>query len=93
MTGDDHLVYSCPNCQVGILKPRLVIYFSVQKGQVINVPGFPAWVCDICKYREYDPNALAELQTILESNPRMQSAFNADTGHEDQKRSRSSLDT
>lgn len=92
MAENDHLLYSCPNCQVGVLQPRLVTYFAVQRGQVINVPGFPAWVCDICKYREYDPNALAELQTILESNPRTQSASHADAGQEDHQHSHSALD-
>ena len=93
MSDDHYPIYSCPNCDFGILKPKHVTYFAFQKGQVFNVPGFPAWVCDICKYREYDPHALAELQAILENNPRMQSQQKADKGHEKQKRSRSSMDT
>lgn len=60
--------YPCRECQVGALQPRPVSYFTVQDGQLISVPDFPAWVCDVCGSTEYDSSALAELHAMLEAN-------------------------
>jgi len=62
--------YPCPECQIGVLRPRRVSYFTVQGGQLITVPDFPAWVCDVCGRREYDVAALAELRAMLDTNRR-----------------------
>jgi len=62
--------YSCPECQVGFLRPRHSSYFTEHDGQVVSVPDFPAWVCDVCGRREYDHTALAELQAMLQTNRR-----------------------
>jgi YgiT-type zinc finger domain-containing protein len=53
---------------VGTLQSRPVSYFTVQDGQLISVPDFPAWVCDVCGTTEYDSTALAELHAMLEAN-------------------------
>lgn len=45
-------------------------YFTVHGGQVISVPDFPSWVCDVCGRREYDAAAVAELRVMLESSRR-----------------------
>ena len=58
-------VYTCPECQLGVLRQRRVSYFTVHAGQLISVPDFPAWVCDVCGRREYDAAALAELRAML----------------------------
>jgi len=58
----------CRECQVGTLQSRPVSYFTVQDGQLISVPDFPAWVCDVCGSTEYDSSALAELHAMLEAN-------------------------
>jgi YgiT-type zinc finger domain-containing protein len=60
--------YPCRECQVGTLQSRPVSYFTVQDGQLISVPDFPAWVCDVCGSTEYDSSALAELHAMLEAN-------------------------
>ena len=60
--------YPCRECQVGMLQPRPVSYFTAQNGQLISVPDFPAWVCDVCGTTEYDSSALAELHAMLEAN-------------------------
>jgi YgiT-type zinc finger domain-containing protein len=60
--------YPCRECQVGALQPRPVSYFTVQDGQLISVPDFPAWVCDVCGTTEYDSSALAELHAMLDAN-------------------------
>lgn len=63
----DDPAYPCPECQLGILAPRRVSYFTVQGGNVVSVPDFPAWVCDVCGRCEYDSAALAELNVMLSS--------------------------
>lgn len=60
--------YPCRECQVGTLQSRPVSYFTVQDGQLISVPDFPAWVCDVCGSTEYDSTALVELHAMLEAN-------------------------
>jgi YgiT-type zinc finger domain-containing protein len=65
---EDKQSYPCRECQVGALQPRPVSYFTVQDGQLISVPDFPAWVCDVCGTTEYDSSALAELHAMLDAN-------------------------
>lgn len=60
--------YPCPECQMGNLHPRRASYFTTEVGSVICVPDFPAWVCDVCGRREYDPSALAELRAMLDTD-------------------------
>jgi hypothetical protein len=56
---------TCPECQVGTLKPAMVPYYAKLEGTLIHVPSFPAWVCDICRHPEYDEDALEALRLIL----------------------------
>lgn len=58
--------YPCPECQVGALRPANVSYMTRIQGQLVTVPDFPAWVCDVCGRREYDEAALTELRAMLE---------------------------
>lgn len=55
----------CPLCRIGTFRPKKVSYFKIRGGQLVSVPNFPAWVCDVCRHREYDPSALAELNFLL----------------------------
>jgi hypothetical protein len=32
---------------------------------LITVPNFPAWICDICGHRSFDARALVKLNLIL----------------------------
>jgi YgiT-type zinc finger domain-containing protein len=59
---------TCPECQVGTLRPRSVPYYAHLDGLLITVPGFPAWVCDVCRHCEYDEAALDDLRAILGPN-------------------------
>jgi YgiT-type zinc finger domain-containing protein len=68
MDEDKKQSYPCRECQVGALQPRPVSYFTIQDGQLISVPDFPAWVCDVCGSTEYDSSALVELHAMLEAN-------------------------
>ena len=63
-------VYPCPKCHAGVLRPRELTYFTMLDEHLITVPKFPAWVCDICDYVEYDERALGWLYTLL--SPPMQ---------------------
>lgn len=56
---------TCPECSVGHLKQRSVAYFTWMGDELISVPDFPAWVCDVCGRREYDTNALNWLAAML----------------------------
>jgi len=62
--------YPCQECKVGILHRDHAFFFTVQDGQPICVPDFPAWVCDLCGRCEYNSAALTELQAMLETDRR-----------------------
>ena len=55
----------CPECQTGILRLQYLTYFTWLNGELITVPNFPAWVCDVCGMREYDGRAVNWLNTLL----------------------------
>lgn len=57
--------FPCNECQAGIMHRRNVTYFTWLGDELITVPNFPAWVCDICGRREYDRKAEIWLQTLL----------------------------
>jgi YgiT-type zinc finger domain-containing protein len=55
----------CSECSVGLMHPARVAYFTWLGNELITVPDFPAWVCDICGKREYDAQALRQLTQLL----------------------------
>ncbi len=55
----------CPECQSGLLRLQSLTYFTWLNDELITVPNFPAWVCDVCGRREYDPRAVTWLNTLL----------------------------
>ena len=60
--------YPCKECQAGIVHPSYVTYFTWLKDELITVPNFPAWICDVCGKREYDQHAIVWLTTLLNPN-------------------------
>ncbi|MFZ5910394.1 MAG: YgiT-type zinc finger protein [Chloroflexota bacterium] len=58
----------CNECQAGMLQMRLITYFTWLGEELITVPNFPAWVCDVCGRREYDEIAISWLTTLLSPN-------------------------
>lgn len=40
-------------------------YFTWLGNDLITVPDFPSWICDMCGRREYDPAALNQLSLLL----------------------------
>ena len=55
----------CSQCAAGMLRPRLITYFTWLGEELITVPNFPAWICDVCGRREYDEKAIAWLSMLL----------------------------
>jgi YgiT-type zinc finger domain-containing protein len=55
----------CPECQTGMLHLQHLTYFTWLNEELITVPNFPAWVCDVCGRREYDGRAITWLNTLL----------------------------
>ena len=61
-------VQPCNNCQAGQMHLRYIVYFTWLADELITVPNFPAWVCDLCGAREYDPRAINQLNLLLNPN-------------------------
>ena len=58
----------CPSCQVGNYHLKLVTYYAWHKNDLITVPDFPSWVCDVCNRIEYDKKAVDQLRSLLASS-------------------------
>lgn len=43
-------------------------YYTWLADELITVPNFPAWICDVCGKREYDPHAVQQLNLLLNPN-------------------------
>jgi len=65
MTDAPKTSYQCTECQAGIMHLHQITYFTWLDEELVTVPNFPAWVCDVCGRREYDTQAIAWLSTIL----------------------------
>ncbi len=65
---DQRTVMPCTDCQAGQMHRDMVTYFTWLGDELITVPDFPAWVCDVCGKREYDPYALNQLTLLLNPN-------------------------
>jgi YgiT-type zinc finger domain-containing protein len=57
--------YPCNECQAGVMHLQHITYFTWLDEELVTVPNFPAWVCDMCGRREYDERAISWLVTIL----------------------------
>lgn len=58
----------CDECQAGMMQVRYITYFTWLGDELITVPNFPAWVCDVCGRREYDERAISWLSMLLSPN-------------------------
>jgi YgiT-type zinc finger domain-containing protein len=47
---------------------RHITYFTWLGEELIMVPNFPAWICDMCGKREFDERAISWLTMILNPN-------------------------
>jgi YgiT-type zinc finger domain-containing protein len=64
-TKQPEYVALCMECQAGVLRLQYITYFTWLNSELITVPNFPAWVCDVCGRREYDERAVIWLNTLL----------------------------
>jgi YgiT-type zinc finger domain-containing protein len=55
----------CPECPAGIMRLNYITYFTWLNEELVTVPNFPAWVCDMCGRREFDSRAITWLNTLL----------------------------
>lgn len=60
--------YPCTECASGLLHLRFITYFTWLNEELVTVPNFPAWVCDVCGRREYDEKAISWLTMLLSPN-------------------------
>ena len=58
----------CPECQVGVFRSSEATYFTWIDDEIITVPNFPCWVCDVCGRRDWDSQALMQLNILLSPN-------------------------
>jgi len=65
---DTQLPVPCTECQAGMLQMQFITYFTWLGEELITVPNFPAWVCDVCGRREYDEVAISWLTALLSPN-------------------------
>jgi YgiT-type zinc finger domain-containing protein len=55
----------CPECHTGVFHLEYLTYFTWLNDELITVPNFPSWVCDVCGKREYDARAVSWLNMLL----------------------------
>lgn len=60
--------FPCTECQAGHMHRGFFTYFTWIGDDLITVPDFPSWVCDVCGRREYDLHALNQLNLLLNPN-------------------------
>jgi YgiT-type zinc finger domain-containing protein len=65
---EENATIPCNECQAGLMHRRFLTYFTWLGDELITVPDFPAWVCDVCGRREYDLQALSQLNLLLNPN-------------------------
>jgi YgiT-type zinc finger domain-containing protein len=58
-------VLTCPECRSGVMRLSYITYFTWLNEELVTVPNFPAWVCDMCGRRDYDSRAISWLNTLL----------------------------
>jgi YgiT-type zinc finger domain-containing protein len=58
-------IASCPECSAGLMRLSYITYFTWLNEELVTVPNFPAWVCDVCGRREFDPRAITWLNALL----------------------------
>ena len=55
----------CRKCLGGRKRLQTITLMTWLGDDLITVPDFPAWVCDLCGHRIYDSHAMAQLSLLL----------------------------
>ena len=58
-------IMPCNECQAGVMRLHFITYFTWLGEELITVPNFPAWICDVCGRREYDEKSISQLTMLL----------------------------
>ena len=58
-------VAPCTECHSGLMRLKYLTYVTYLNDELVTVPNFPSWVCDVCGRREYDTRAISWLNTLL----------------------------
>jgi len=53
---------------VGRIQRKRIPYASIIQGELLAIPRFPAWVCDVCHAYIYDPAAMSHLEASLRAS-------------------------
>jgi YgiT-type zinc finger domain-containing protein len=90
-SNDEGKAYHCPECPAGVMRMEAVTYFTWLDEELVTVPNFPAWVCDMCGRREFDSRAITWLNTLL--NPATGRKSNRKPKHPDRSSPRNQPQT
>jgi YgiT-type zinc finger domain-containing protein len=71
----------CDECQAGVMRLNFITYFTWLGEELITVPNFPAWICDVCGKREYDEKAISWLTMLLNPNAGKPTGGKAHSAH------------
>jgi len=55
----------CQQCGMGVLHVEIKTLFRIINNDVIFIPDFPLWKCDVCKWVEYDDESLEQLIRVV----------------------------
>jgi YgiT-type zinc finger domain-containing protein len=55
----------CDECQAGLKRLNFITYFTWLGDELVMVPNFPAWICDVCGRRDYDEKSISWLSMLL----------------------------
>lgn len=80
---ENHETQPCRKCQGGRKHLSTVTLMTWLGDDLVTVPDFPAWICDLCGHHHYDNHALAELSLIL--NPEAGTPIHTSIGHAHKK--------
>jgi YgiT-type zinc finger domain-containing protein len=56
--------YMCPRCQIGHLQRGQATFVTCLNDQLLSIPDVAAWSCDICQYREFDVEAIHQIEVL-----------------------------
>jgi YgiT-type zinc finger domain-containing protein len=56
---------NCEECRIGRFQPITQAYLHPLGQQMVIISNAPAYVCDVCKSRHYDPYFLDTLDFLL----------------------------
>ena len=53
--------YACPRCVVGRCRPQTTTFAEVYHGHLLSIPNMLAFICDVCRFVEFEPEGLESL--------------------------------